>query len=246
MFYHASLLLDYEGFRCECAPLSRLADNGDYIAIAQRATDVMRSITCESFWLDRYGFASWDWRLPSVEEVMMSAHRNSEIGRWFLIVLSTWLTPSQSCVGYDWARLSDSLRQIGWHEKRVALLFYGYPTWSLIRSDTSNQHASTVAHADPYWKWIRPLYTHGQGGWLDTDACRSLSDDLLASEDALLYALPPQTHQSGSDQPSQWRRSVRRGYLRALAVLRSAVERQLGLYQLVLGEAPDNDSLDDL
>lgn len=234
MFYHAALWFDYHGFSHEALLLNRAVEKGDFLLLARRASEIVNSVGSESFFLTRYGLGPLTPDPLSVGDVASSLYRNSELGRWFFLVMSSWLQPSPVSIGYAWVCLSEALRQIGWPNDRVELLFHGLPTGLLVSSQASPERVSPVTHNDPYWRWVRPLYSFDQGGWLSTEACQDLYDDLLRSEGFLLAMDPPSAVGSDQQQVIYWRESLHSGYRNSLQMLQLALEQKIGLYLITL------------
>jgi len=234
MFYHAALWFDYHEFSREASLLNRAVEKDDFLPLAQRASAIANSVESGSFFLTKYGVGPLTPDPLSVEGVASSPYRNSELGRWFFLVMSSWLQPSPVSIGYAWVCLSEALRQVGWPDERLELLFHGLPTGLLVSPQASSEQVSSVTHNDPYWRWVRPLYSFDQGGWLSIEACQDLYDDLLRSE-ALLSAMdPPSVVGPVQQQVAYWRESLRSGYQNSVQMFQLALEHKLGLYLITL------------
>lgn len=222
MFYHESLLFDYKGFLEEAKPLVAEVEQGNLSSTYVRAEQIAASIEPESFVLANYG--QW-FRLPESESSKnFLRFQSSNIGYWFLLIMSKYLQPNPNSIGLHWSYLKNNLPKSGWSENDVVLLFEGLPIGSLLLGKDIERRKA-ITHEDPFWYWIRPHYTYNQGGWLSLTECKRLYEQL---QNTKLSKNPPDENLSGS-------------YKRALAMLSTAIDNNLGLYMVELWDWDDED-----
>jgi hypothetical protein len=89
-------------------------------------------------------------------------YRNGLIGNYLLIVLSTFLFPALS-LGYNFSKFSQILHALEWKKEDIDHILEGYPTSLLIKPGLLPIH-KIVEWEDPYWCWVRPLYSN-YSGW---------------------------------------------------------------------------------
>lgn len=242
MFYHATLLFDYKGFAQEAIPLAYAIEHGDLEPVYLRVKKIVNCQPSSDFFLRNYGYGGPIRSPKSIAEVQSSPYKNSEIGQWFVLIMSTYLRPCPSSIGYNWSNLASALEQAGWELADVRKLCHGLPTGLLLTSAASAEHLSVVKHDAPYWQWTRLLYTYNQGGWLSFQECERLYH--LLGRKALQIPLLhyKEEHELTGDQFRTWKISVAQGCADALAMLSSAIGAKSGLYMVILWQwGEDND-----
>ncbi len=235
MFYHAAFLFDYVGFEKEARVLACAVEQGDLIPLHRRVSEIVTHSSPERL----PGNGNF-LKLPqSISEVEASPYISSEIGRWFMVVVSTYLRPCPVSIGYNWGNLSSALEALGWKSADIERLCHGMPMGLLVTSAADSQHSDIVTHSDPYWRWIRLPHTYNQGGWLSVEGSRHLYVLLQEVEPQIAGLRYKGALKLTSAQNENWRSSVQRGCRDALMMLSAAIEANTGLYMVVLWEWDD-------
>lgn len=240
MFYQASLFFDYLGFQYEASKLCQAIENGNLRPLQERVYEIAITTPPDKFVLRNYGYGG-DLKTPeSIDIVLSSPYRNAEIGQWLLVVMSTYLQPCPVSIGYNWKNLAQALETLHFPDEDIDKLSTGLPTSLLINTQASPQHLKVVAHTDPYWQWVRPLYTYQQGGWLPISECQRL---LLALQELKLSMLEIETGFPNLPESAEvyWKNSVLQGYQDACTMLKASLAKDKGLYMVTLWQWHDED-----
>jgi hypothetical protein len=233
MFYHAALLFDTTGFAQEACALAQRVDRGDLQLLHQRATQIAAATPAALFPLRAYGEPL---RQPRpLADVVTNPASNAEIGDWLMIVLSQYVRPCPSSIGFHWQALKLALLERGWTQAECDLLMHGQPLGTLIGKAPVGIQDHIVRHHDPYWRWIRPDYSYTHGGWLGLEQCATFFRRLCARD----HELRQSTHAPGGHLQEDLLASAIQGYQAACHMLSAALQAHQGLYMVILWDQPD-------
>lgn len=227
MYYHTALLFDYTRFSQVARPLAEFVETGNFEPVIKHAEKIIARSSENKFILKKFGFGENITELNPMLEYATgnSRFQNSMIGKFFLIAMSEYLKPCPISIGSDWRNLNTLLQSIGFSSADIDILLYGQPIGTLVSESAKGcSQVLGVKHSDPYWRWIRPLYIYGQGGWINLDEIHRLRNMLITAEKKCSNIL----------ENAPWRQSGLKGLKKSIKMLTSAVNSQMGLYVFVL------------
>jgi len=121
--------------------------------------------------------------LATIEEIKaISIPTSQDIGYWFLIILAKYL---KNCISplNNWYVLYTVLESLGWSKAYRDLLFYGLPTYKLLKPSLTEQSTKPLTTNSPYWLWLHP--GGAWSGWLSTAEIVMLFDELHNIKDQI-------------------------------------------------------------
>lgn len=227
MFYHTALLFDYENFSKEAKPLGLSIEKGNIKDFDERIFQITSTTNEEDFILKDLGFGEPIKNVKPLVNLNEIQFLNSEIGKRFLVLMSQYLFPCSLKIGYSWRKLVSVLERMNWSSSEITTLIYGDPIGKLV-SDKARDALpiDKISHQDPFWRWIRPMYSYNQGGWVSYRDCVSLYDKLNKVKNEQL---------SQSQNPDEEESEVTL-IQNTKTILSYAIKEQKGLYVIVLWE----------
>ncbi len=227
MFYHIALLFDYEKFSKEAKPLGLSIEKGNIKDLDERIFQITSNTNDEDFILKDLGFGEPIKNVKSLVSLNEIQFLNYEIGKRFLVLMSQYLFPCALNIGYSWRKLVSVLERINWSSSEINTLIYGDPIGKLVSDKAEDAHQiDKISHQDPYWRWIRPMYSYNQGGWVSYQDCVSLYDKLnKVINDELSQFQNPDEKKSEATLIQDTK-----------TILSYAINEQKGLYVIVLWE----------
>lgn len=172
---------------------------------------------------------------PRLQDI--SKLSQSDLGYWFLIILSTYLKPADG-IGTDYSILELCLERIGWKIENIRLLINGNPTSQLFNNNLVDQ-PSKLLNSDPYWYWVRPSHSQ-KSGWLGQQQISRLLTLLQESRRAISefdpqlfgnhFGLLPISVPEGQ---VDYLNRARKAYDATIGILETAVRNQSGIYEVI-------------
>lgn len=247
MYVHAASVFDYRQYQVDIKKFVEQIDRGEYqhfqdhiiglISHFQQMRSVIESgdTTIQDVGLSSRMVQQWPLIahdlgfLPPENTIRQSNPSNNELGQWFWISLSEYLTPCDSPSG-NWKVVFDALNQSGWSFKDCEILFKGHPTSKLLKPTIGEESPWPLENTDPYWLWLHP--TRGRAGWLTFEDLRYFHRMLTDTEETImtfdLHRLPD----INSDNPVVMREFtgyLQMGYRSTLQMVENGIQKGQGL-----------------
>lgn len=189
---HHAFLLDADSFKRRIDPLIDALNGGSAEPLFQNAFEINQSVSPNSIIniingnvkdISVKNFAGVPYKKP-IRPLLknLSKLESSDLGYWFLIIFSKYLSECGG-IGPDFEILAWCLEKIGWKSEDVKLLIDASPMSLLLRSDTFVQ-PKKLSYSDPYWYWMRPVYSN-RSGWLTKQQIINLLEKLRLVDQAI-------------------------------------------------------------
>jgi len=239
---HSGFLFDYRAFQAAAAPLVAELDVSNPEPLRKWVADIRHEVGNSRNWI-LHDKGTYLWDAVSADNVCF---HNRLWGNWFLTILSTFLKPCME-LGYDWTKLTHTLRSLGWIENDIKLVFSGLPTVWLLKPEAPYQRDQLeipiMPESAPYWYLIEPDRST-YSGWLPIEEIERLQKQLLTDQHLLegnLWSrikLPPDVstanaHISPDLNPNYWYERIPIIYKQTIEMMSRAIDMGLGLFSVV-------------
>ncbi len=171
-----------------------------------------------------------DGLVDTDEIVTQNAPSSQDLGYWFLIILARYLKPCISPLG-NWYVLYKVLESSGWSLSDCKLLFYGLPTYTLLKPNLPEQSTKPLTVESPYWLWLHP--GRAWSGWLPTAEVDRLFSKLSHTENQLSdfdFGRMPNINASDAVVIKDYRAYLQAGFADTITMLAMAQKHHLGLF----------------
>ena len=169
--------------------------------------------------------------LATVAEIeAISIPTSQDIGYWFLIILAKYL---ENCISplANWYVLYAALESLGWPVAYRDLLFYGLPTYKLLKPNLTEPLTRPLTADSPYWLWVHP--SGAWSGWLATAEVIMLVDKLHNIRDQVTnwdIGKIPNIDSSNPIVIGEYREYLKKGLDDTLVMLSTAKKHKSGLF----------------
>lgn len=251
MYVHAASIFNYRQYQADIKKFVEQVDRGEYhsfqdyiIGLISRFQQVRPATASDDItFQDAVLFSSVVQLgplfahdlgcLPHENTIRQNNPSNNDIGQWFLISLSEYLSPCDSPSG-NWKVVFDALYLSGWNLEDCEVLFKGHPTSKLLKPNAGGESPWPLENTDPYWLWLHP--SRGRAGWLAFDDLRYFHRMLIDTEEKImsfdLHRLP----EINSDNPvviKEYTKYLQMGYRSTLQMVENGIQKGQGLFMSV-------------
>ena len=181
MYVHAASIFNYGQYQVDIKKFVEQVDRGEYhpfqdyiFSLISKFQQIKPAIASDdTIFQDAVLFSSvvqlWPLfahdlgSLPHQNTIHQINPSNNQLGLWFLISLSEYLTPCTSPFG-NWKVVFDALYRSGWKLKDCEVLFKGHSTSKLLKPNVRGEAPWPLKNTEPYWLWLHP--NRGRAGWV--------------------------------------------------------------------------------
>jgi len=238
MWYHISFYFDYIGWRQKASQLMWQIDHEDFSTLLHQVERILDQEEKRTL-LREFGCRFGSHPLSEGDLSKTNPHRNSIIGQLLFASIFNYYIPAKYQLGSNWSIVKAVLLANGWIDEEVEELINGTPI-SLLVGRAPLQH-QVVSHTDPYWYWIRSLYSSNQGGWLSTEKV-SFYNSKIANIRRKNSLVDYQNISGLSNDQILFRKiSFEKGIENLWELFGGAASRGIGLYSTIFYEWDDED-----
>lgn len=126
------------------------------------------------------------------------------------------------------------LLQSGWKQEECDLLFRELPSSKLLKPEIGVPTPKPLKNDDPYWLWLHPR--NARSGWLNLEDVKRLYKNLGTMEQEIKRFDIRRIPNINIDNPvvlSDYRDYLDSGYRDAMAMLKTAIDHNLGLFMSI-------------
>lgn len=235
MWYLANLFFEYDDFQIEANSLAMSIEKGEIQPLLNEVAKIA-AVPKHQEHLIKYGYGDV-LPLPNIRDVEISTHQNLILGKWFFILMAEYLESVPNSVGYDCRILSEGLSHLGWSEEDANLLIHGESIAVLFGEKSASK--PSVDQKDPYWFWVRPLYSYNQGGWLSVANCKRFQRKLHETYAENIENRKYLRSEFFTGKDEAWIVSFTRGIRTFDVIFESAIEKGCGIYSAIYWDWED-------
>lgn len=218
MFYLANYLFSHQDFSLETRGITEQIKQGNLTPLFDHAEKAYNNLSCRALF-SQLGFGIIPVNFSNYIN-HSHTHQNPLIGQCLSWLLLQYLTPLDFHLGYNWNQVSSYLSQIGWPKSKLNLLIHGLPLGNLLGIKIKPK--TLITDSDPYWYWIRPLYSYNQGGYIPYEKCSELLTQLKIESIV-------EMEEKNNNQVN----SIKTGVKNIVSCLEKAVGSSIGLFSAI-------------